>query len=398
MTARLTLSLAALTLLGLLPQAALAQSKPRVVILGEAFDGDVPDKLQKAMRASLQEVLKKDRRGLAVMDQKATQDTLQDKNPALVGCVTERCLQRVGVTLQASAALKTAVSGEAQIYNYEIWIYDLTTGQIALNEKATCEVCTNEEATSLYARALGDALQRVPLQPPPAPEPPPEPPKVVEAPKVVDPPKEKPPKAQPSAPKVSLKVKASPPGALIELGDLPLGAGDASVDVAPGTYRVRVSADGHQPRELQLEITPDQGPVLVYADLAPAASPANQSGDEAPPAPSPTPRAGNLGLTIAGWSLIAVGAIGTGAGAWLLGLDGDTTCAEGEVYQCPRVFNTTTEGSLLLGGGAILLTSGVFMAILGADDDEPAPSGAAQLHLGLDPRRQEAFVGFSTPF
>ncbi len=97
--------------------------------------------------------------------------------------------------------------------------------------------------------------------------------------------------------------------------------------------------------------------------------------------------------------MIVTGLAATGTGAYLLSIDGDTTCNSGTLQQCPRVFNTTTEGSLLVGGGAAILTSGIFMAILGSGPDEPKQPATAQgLSLGFDPQAKTGFMSFSGNF
>ena len=115
------------------------------------------------------------------------------------------------------------------------------------------------------------------------------------------------------------------------------------------------------------------------------------------PAPA-TQEARSPALFGLGWGLVGLGVGGVVGGSYLLGLDGDTTCSTGEVWQCPRVFNTTFEGSMLLGAGAISLTSGVFLIVdnWGGEAAQPSqPSGAT---LQLAPTPGGGLVGLSTRF
>ncbi len=94
--------------------------------------------------------------------------------------------------------------------------------------------------------------------------------------------------------------------------------------------------------------------------------------------------------------LIALGVGGTVGGGILLGLDGEITCQDGDVITCPRVFETTTTGSLLLGAGAVSITSGIFLLIWNAFTEDPPPAAAHNLQFQWDPRQNAGL--FTTGF
>jgi hypothetical protein len=387
--------LAALALLALTPWTAEAQDAPTLLILEEKFEGDVPGKVKTALQAALPKALQEDKRKPKVLGVKETREALLASNPALAGCFDEGCLKRVGEVLKSPVAVRTLISGESQIYDYQIWFYDLSSGKVALNEKVTCEVCTGDEATQLYTRSLKDSLQRLTFAATPS-EPPKQDPPKQEPPKK-DPPKQDPPKVV-SGPRVTLKVAADPPSALLELGDLPLGTGKASAEVKPGVYKVRARAEGFETREVEVQLDEGgQGPSLVFLQLVPQRAEGEKEAPREQPAPA-TQEARSPALFGLGWGLVGLGVGGVVGGSYLLGLDGDTTCSTGEVWQCPRVFNTTFEGSMLLGAGAISLTSGVFLIVdnWGGEAAQPSqPSGAT---LQLAPTPGGGLVGLSTRF
>ncbi len=64
-----------------------------------------------------------------------------------------------------------------------------------------------------------------------------------------------------------------------------------------------------------------------------------------------------VGLTVGGVVL-------TGIGAYLLIIDGDTSCSSGKIYECPHIYDTKVGGLLTFGIGAALIGSGVTTLIL----------------------------------
>lgn len=354
-----------------------AQSEGGTIIVAkESFAGDVPSGVKASLKSTLTEALKADSRSFKVITAKETKNQLVDKNPSLAGCLTESCLKRAGKALDANLAVSTEVFGEAQIYDYKISFYDLSTGKVAQKKEVTCEICTGTEASELFRRTLVSTLSAVKIAKPK----PPEPPKEV------------------APAKVELKITVEPAEASIELGDLPLGTGEVSTQVKPGIYTVRAYAEGYETKTTDITISPDtKKPRAVYVHLAPVeqkvAAPVLP-----PPVAAPAPAA-NSPLPIVGWSLVALGAVSTATGGYLLSIDGDTTCASGEVYQCPRVFNTTLEGSLLLGGGSAMLTSGIFLLILDADrNDRKQSKPATSFQLSVDPVQGGGFAGIRSTF
>jgi hypothetical protein len=182
-------------------------------------------------------------------------------------------------------------------------------------------------------------------------------------------------------------VSGTPEGAEVLLngrlvGRLPLaapirvGQGPATVDLrAPGYASASSSVDvaGGKTQKLvfHLEPAPTASSKLPAAELAAKNSDAAHVG-EGEPSPARDSRGAR---TIAGWSLVGVGAAGAALGAvWLLSADGGCTAMPG--FEC-------THGPANRTPGWVLLASGAATGIVGGVILLTRP--AAQLEVALTP-------------
>ena len=141
---------------------------------------------------------------------------------------------------------------------------------------------------------------------------------------------------------------------------------------------------------------------LQMAKLAPEANPID---DGTEPDPQLTETVG-IHRPGVGWTMLILGAGAAGGGAYLLSIDGRTTCAEGAVNECPNVFETTAGGTGLLSVGALSAGIGLVLVILDVvtphesvlEGPPPAGSGASGLDIAVDPDSGSAFIRFGTEF
>ena len=103
-----------------------------------------------------------------------------------------------------------------------------------------------------------------------------------------------------------------------------------------------------------------------------------------------------------GWTMLILGGGAAAGGVYLLSIDGNTTCAQGDINECPNVFETTAGGSGLLGAGALSAGVGLVLVILDvitptADELESAPE-ESKIDLSINPESGAAFIQWGTRF
>ncbi len=372
------LCVAALPVLFSAPASAQA---PPLPVLRLEYGASIPPVVQAEVRDALAQGGSAGSGPVEVIDAAATRKKLLDASPALAGCESKECLKRSGEVLKATAGLAVEVQGEAQIYDMQIIVYNLTDGSTATSEKFSCDVCTAREVGEKFTTTLQAVLKRVQVKAPAQPE------------IKVAPPKEDPKPVKPAL--VEVQIQATPAEARIFLDDAPLGAGSAAVKLAPGDYQVRTEAPGFEPTRTTLIVKPDApGPIKVELALSPVvAAQVTPPPPEPTPTPTPAPAASperSTGRLIGGGVALGVGLGALGAGAWLLGLDGEATCAEGAINQCPNVYETSAGGTVLVAVGASSATAGLFLLLWDVLTGEPTPAAAPatthhlRLHLAPD--------------
>lgn len=359
--------------LPLLLAAPAAAQAPPLPVLRLEYGGSIPPVVQAEVRDALAQGGPAGSGPVEVIDAEATRKKLLDASPALAGCESKECLKRSGEVLKATAGLAVEVQGEAQIYDMQIIVYNLTDGSTATSEKFSCDVCTAREVGEKFTTTLQTVLKRVQVKAPAQPE------------IKIAPPKEDPKPVKPAL--VEVQIKATPAEARIFLDDAPLGAGSAAVKLAPGDYQVRTEAAGFEPTRTTLVVKPDApGPIKLELALSPIVA-----AQVTPPTPEPTPepapaaprQESSTGRLVGGGVALGVGLGALGAGAWLLGLDGEATCAEGAINQCPNVYETSAGGTVLVAVGASSATAGLFLLLWDVLTGEPTPAAAPAATSGL---------------
>ncbi|MEL6179678.1 MAG: hypothetical protein AAFS10_12035 [Myxococcota bacterium] len=317
---------------------------PTLSVVGMEFTEMVPEAVKKAVLAETQAAVINHKLGLRYRSWPETRQKLTDKSPALAGCTSEDCLKRSGEILQSPIGLSAAIGGEAQIYDFQIIIHNLQTGEEMARESGSCDICTPQEAGQSIGRAISKALDQVTL---------PEQPTA----KTIEPP------PQPVAgPKVNVDVVVVPESARLTLGDRPLGEGTATTRLSPGTYTLKADAEGFESLALPLTVAPEQkGPMMLRLYMAPTSAGAGSSGDTTVYVERNPGLIDGINPTGVGWTALAVGVVSTVVGGVLLSIDGDTTCSEGPTNACPNVYDTGAGGAALVGVGTVGITSGLFL-------------------------------------
>ena len=331
-------------LVGLCSDAAAQDAPPTLSVVGMEFTDQVPEGVKKAILAETQAAVINHKLGVRYRSWPETRQKLDAKSPALVGCLSTDCLKRSGEVLQSPVGLSASIGGEAQIYDFQIVVHNLDTGEEIARESGSCDICTPQETGKAVGRAIGSALDKVTL-----PKTPPPPVKTIDPPVV-------------TGQKVDVDVVVVPEAAQLTLGDRPLGAGAATTRLAPGTYTLKADAEGFESLALPLTIAPEQeGPMMLRLYMAPTSAGAGGGGDTTvyvDRSPGLVDDINHVGI---GWSALAVGVVSTVVGGVLLSIDGDTTCSEGPSTACPNVYETAAGGATLVGVGTVGITSGLFL-------------------------------------
>lgn len=378
------------TLLGTLvfAHAALASADEMAglqVELGSGIDAVVRADLEAAVDSTMNSVSQWD----WIPERKAK----SSMNPVVRGCFTGDCLSKAGDATGADAGLRIRLSGEAQIYDWQIDIYDLDDGSLLRNEKGACELCGRSEVVRVFRESLRDTVvatrlprrkpvatstTKPPKRTPPQPtdEPTDEPTQTTgnTEPETTAPTTTEPTGAD-RAGLVMLDVSVQPPDAAIEIEGEKIGTGTATVSLEPGTYELKFSLEGYQGFTESFVVSPqtsrrafmrihlsktDPDPVMVSASEG------------------AVDRLGNQRVTYGVISL-AVGGVLVGTGIWLNAIDGDPACEDGAFTDCPELYNTGTASVVTTLGGAALATGGAILLawdVLAGKKKEPAEKQA----------------------
>jgi hypothetical protein len=184
-------------------------------------------------------------------------------------------------------------------------------------------------------------------------------------------------------PRGVLRVRSEPPGATVAIDGTERGAAPLELRRFTGTYRIRLQLPGY--REALRQVTVVEGqPAELVVSLDPIPAP-----PKAPSGPLYVTRTERLRRPT--WRL-ALGGVLLGGGALALGFGGGALSVHGQcirpaeppVEPCDQLYDTSTLGYSLLGGGAGLALIGtVLLAIPGPTRsytiavERPAQSGAA---------------------
>ncbi|MFU8802947.1 MAG: PEGA domain-containing protein [Bradymonadaceae bacterium] len=272
-------------------------------------------------------------------------------NSVVRGCFTSDCLKEAGASLEARLGLSVKITGEAQIYDWKLELYDLATGASLNTETGTCELCGRAEVVRNYRGSVTTLMSeaKVPALPSGA---------LAQDEGVAD-------TTQPSQPfageGVRLRVSVVPAETDVYLNDELVGQGDVTMAVGQGRHEVRFVKEGYRGLK-ETVVVGDTSPelILLRTHLSQSAAPAS----------------GGLPLREAGWidhlgehrGVVGWSSVGTGAallitGSYLNAIHGSHACSTGSFSQCPEVYNTAAPGVIMTITGATLLTGGVVLLI-----------------------------------
>lgn len=262
-------------------------------------------------------------------------------NPVTRDCFTKDCLTKASKAVGAPAGLSVDISGEAEIYDWTIEIWDLRTGEKLKTETDTCELCGHAEVQRTFRASVKAALIGTALS----------------GDGDADAQAQKPRRRiQPGAGEVALRVSVIPADAEIYVDDQLAGEGEVTRAVGAGTHEVRFQKEGYGGLTERVVVNEEtDGPIILRVHM----SRTDPEAVEVATGVGPIDRLGPARTTY--------GAIATGAGAVLLGtgiylvaIDGDTACDEGVPdIECPEVYATGGAGMTMGVVGTALLTGGV---------------------------------------
>jgi hypothetical protein len=199
---------------------------------------------------------------------------------------------------------------------------------------------------------------------------------------------------EPRVPRLTLRVSTrAPKGMIVMLDGLPLGETDLGLprSLDPGTHAVQISATGHAPRTLRVDLTEGQRREL---DLEPgeaiaAAPPPPQEPlprEPPPTTPAPTPERGSWHRPVA-YAAGGLGVVGIAVGS-VLGLEASSKwskakqdcgagCPSGSIARSERS-DASTDGTISTVGfvaGGVALAAGIVL-YLTAPSSTPSSTSA----------------------
>lgn len=328
--------------------------------------------------------------------------TMRGKMAAVTrDCFTADCLRKAGDATGADAGVRVRFSGEAQIFDWTIDVYDLHKGELAASRKGACELCGAAEVLAEFEKSAIAALDAANIssgpvvaekpagvatppreeQPPPLDRPVAEPPPTLPA---------TPSDEDPAAGLVMVEINVTPADASIAIGGQEVGQGSVTVSLEHGSYEIAFRREGYGGLNETLVVGPDTSRKaflrvhLARTDPAAVGIPREGAIDEL------GDRRQTLGLV----SLGAGGAFLLG-GVWMNYLDGRPTCDDAG-GNCPRVYETSVAAFLFTATGAVLATGGV--ALLAWDLLAGEPHDARQARVAPLLGADRAGLTFFTRF
>ncbi len=297
-------------------------------------------------------------------------------NPVARDCFTADCLAKVRTATGAEAGVRIQFSGESQIYDWRVDMYDLRDGKLLVTERGACELCGRAEVLEQFSTTLTKvASTNVPTssattattEPKPTTAPPPRQVEETTPPPLTVPDAQ--PTDDPTAGLVMIEISVEPSDAEISLGGEVLGTGNAAVSLERGTYVFQFRREGYQGLDETFVVGPQTSQrALMRVHLSKTDPDAVYVGGSEGPVDrlgAQRKTYGIIGLA-AGGSLLVLG-------AWFNYLDGRPACADASVTDCPEVYATgglafasTLAGAALITGGAVFLA----WEVLAGDSEE----------------------------
>jgi hypothetical protein len=288
-------------------------------------------------------------------------------NPVVRDCFTGDCLSKAGDATGAEAGMRIRFSGEAQIYDWQIDVYDLRDGSLLETGKGACELCGRSEVVREFQKSLRKTATATRTKPvaTKTSKPPVRTPDDTETETKTEPPAETGTETtetttstdDATAELVMLEVSVQPPDARITMGGKEIGVGTATVSLEPGTYELQFAREGYQGFKETFVVGPQTS---RRAFMRVHLSKTDPDPVAVAPSQGPIDRMGNQRVTY-GIISLAVGGALLGTGMWLNAIDGDPACAEGEFTDCPELYDTGTGALITTLGGAALATGGAIL-------------------------------------
>ncbi len=292
-------------------------------------------------------------------------------------CFTTDCLISAGKASGADGGIRVRITGESQIFDWTIDVYDLHTGKLASTEKGACELCGAAEVRTEFEASARAAVAAATITPPtvatkpkvtPPREDPAKPP--VEERAALPPLEEPPPLNNPMAGLVTVEILVTPADASVSMGGQEIGRGAVTVSLEPGSYQIQFAREGYGGLIETLVVGADSASMATMrvhlAKTDPDAVYVDSDG--------PMDRLGPVRKTY-GIVGLAAGGVLLGTGIWLAAIDGRPTCGD-RFGNCPRIretsaaaFVTTVAGAFLVTGGAVFLA---WDALSGKSESEPS--------------------------
>jgi hypothetical protein len=326
-----------------------SRAQEQILILEITFEGNISDAVQDQMRESLH-------RGLNassahdVLSEGDSRESLGSSARRLMECGSNtECLIEAGEASGAGGGVVASVSEVGEIYMFTLDVYDLSTGEGVYFNDSDCALCTVAEAVEELESLATESSGNLPGGGGG--------------------------RSTPSA--VVVTVHTDPPEALIYLDGEEIGMGEAHLSLGSGSYGLTVEAVGFESYTGRIEIEAGDDDMSFDIELAEAG------------VASSGPRGGgsldDLDTTAWGSILLGGGLIAVITGGVLLGLNGDTTCNEGETSACPDVFNTGAGGTALTIGGTAALTTGIIFLMWDSLAGESGARGDSTAGIGVGP-------------
>lgn len=361
MTAARRFALLMISLLMLFPATATAQ---KLGALQVDVRGDVEDPIRDAVRTALARAGSSGK--WSWVDEATTRRAMTDVSR---DCFTTSCLVEAGKQTAIDGGVRVRLSGQAEIFDWTIDVYDLHAGTLAASQKGACELCGIVEVRAAFesdARAAVAAAKITTPKPKVATKPktPSEPtsPATSPSPRELEVPK---PESEPVVPRTSddptvdlvmVNIIATPDDTAISIGDQPIGQGEVTVSLEHGTYDITFAREGYRGLRETLVIGPQTSQkAMLRVHLAKTDPDAVFVENE-----GPVDRLGQQ-RKLYGILGLAGGGVLLTTGIVLSAMDGKPTCND-PGGNCPRLyetsaaaFTTTLVGSVLATGGAVLL-------------------------------------------
>ncbi|MDQ1347455.1 MAG: hypothetical protein QG573_826 [Acidobacteriota bacterium] len=298
---------------------------PVVVLLGLAFEGEVPAPVRQAMASRLGAGLTAAR--VKLVDQAAMLKAIAGRGT----CHEPACWKSVAAALGCRYVVGGTVRGEDGSYEIRLFMGDAFGGAVVARVQQRCEICGLQAAADkidLTASALVARLEAAARAP------------------------------------ARVAVQTEPPGAMISVDGDEVGPSPREVELTPGPHQITAKAAGYAvaTRSVTAVAGVQEKIELRLLHLGAGSSPAR----------------------VLGWVSLAVSVAAIGAGLAVLSLHGSQTDCPSDVGAKVCLRETRPEGGVLVGLGAVAAGVGTFLVYRSRQPgDEPPATVAVRTPLRL---------------